>query len=102
MPHQVLHGTDLAVRLKSMRGRGGGIEDVLYQVSFRAVMDFDIHGGKVANLTWIVRHSDLCAPFCSGFRTSQDLWNRQCSSRSTITLALQPTAPPPRKSGEFG
>lgn len=25
------HGTDLAVRLKTMRGRGGGIEDILYQ-----------------------------------------------------------------------
>jgi len=27
----VLHGTNLAVRLKTCRGRGGGIEDVLYQ-----------------------------------------------------------------------
>lgn len=27
----VLHGTNLAVRIKSMRGRGGGVEDVLYQ-----------------------------------------------------------------------
>jgi polygalacturonase len=27
----VLDGTNLAVRIKSMRGRGGGVEDVLYQ-----------------------------------------------------------------------
>jgi len=27
----VLHGTNLAVRIKTMRGRGGGVEDVLYQ-----------------------------------------------------------------------
>jgi polygalacturonase len=26
-----LKGTNLAVRLKTMRGRGGGIEDVLYE-----------------------------------------------------------------------
>jgi hypothetical protein len=27
----ILHGTNLAVRLKTARGRGGGIKDVLYQ-----------------------------------------------------------------------
>ena len=27
----VLEGTNLAVRIKTMRGRGGGVEDVLYQ-----------------------------------------------------------------------
>jgi polygalacturonase len=27
--NSVLHGTNLAVRLKTSRGRGGGIEDVL-------------------------------------------------------------------------
>ena len=27
----VLHGTNLAVRIKSMRGRGGGVEDVVYE-----------------------------------------------------------------------
>ena len=26
-----LHGTNLAVRIKTMRGRGGGVEDVLYE-----------------------------------------------------------------------
>ena len=26
-----LDGTNLAVRIKTMRGRGGGVEDVLYQ-----------------------------------------------------------------------
>ena len=29
--NSVLHGTNLAVRLKTSRGRGGGIEDVLYE-----------------------------------------------------------------------
>jgi len=29
--NSVLNGTNLAVRIKSMRGRGGGVEDVLYE-----------------------------------------------------------------------
>ena len=51
----ILHGTNLAVRLKTARGRGGGIANVLYENlvgSTNAGISFNLHYGTPPVTNW--------------------------------------------------
>lgn len=69
----VLHGTNLAVRIKSMRGRGGGVEAVVYEnltgvvrSSIQLTLNYHSAGPTNVTATPVLRNVTLrdlrCAP----------------------------------------
>lgn len=72
--NSILHGTNLAVRLKTMRGRGGGIEDVLYQ---------NLHGSVESAIQITLNYHTTPATNASATPTIRDITLKDISVEAT-------------------